>query len=444
MIRRIDLRGTHLTRRQLRDRLPRAEGSAGHADEVARGLVAQVRDHGEAAIRDQARRFDGSEPASIRVSAADIAAAVDGLAPELRDAITVTIDRVREATAAQLHETVATEFSPDARIVQRWVPVERVGLYVPGGKAVYPSSVIMNAVPAQVAGVESLAVASPGQRDFAGAVHPTILAVAGLLGVDEVYAMGGAGAIGAFAYGIDEIGLDPVDVISGPGNAFVAAAKRAVSGVCGIDAVAGPTEIMILADETADPDYVAADLLGQAEHDELAGCVLVTASETLADAVEAPLAARVGRTLNRERAAAALSGQQSAIILVDDLGQGIEVANTYAAEHLEVQVADPDAAIARLHNAGAIFRGPYSPVPLGDYAAGSNHVLPTLGQARFSAALGSYSFIKPQQIIEYGREGLHELAGRIVAFADAERLPAHGECVQARFEHAPAAAASQS
>ncbi|MCH4249996.1 MAG: histidinol dehydrogenase [Microbacteriaceae bacterium] len=434
MLQRIDLRGTALTPKQLRARLPRATADSAAASRAAADLVAEVREHGAEALVDQARRFDHIEDPVIPVPAEQIRAAVEELEPDLREAIEVTIERVRRATAAQLHEPVVTEFAPGARIVQRWVPVDRVGLYVPGGKAVYPSSVIMNAVPAQVAGVESLAIASPGQQAFGGRVHPTILAVAGLLGVTEVYAMGGAGAIGALAYGVDEIGLDPVDVISGPGNAFVAAAKQAVHGAVGIDAVAGPTEILILADAQADPEYVAADLLGQAEHDEQAGSVLVTDSVALADAVDVALERRTARTMNRERATVALKGPQSATILVDDLDQGIAVSNAYAPEHLEVQVSEPDAAIERLHHAGAIFRGPFSPVPLGDYAAGSNHVLPTMGQARFSAALGSYTFIKPQQIVEYDRSGLEELAGHIVTFADAEQLPAHGESVMARFE----------
>jgi histidinol dehydrogenase len=274
-----------------------------------------------------------------------------------------------------------------ARVSERWIPIQRVGLYVPGGKAVYPSSVIMNVVPAQAAGVESLAIATPPSRDNAqGWPNKTILATCAILGVDEVYAVGGAQAIAMFAYGATDLDnpvspvlCEPVDKITGPGNIFVATAKRLVSGIVGIDAVAGPTEIAIIADKTSNPAYVAADLIGQAEHDELAGSVLITDDDQLAEAVQAELNKRVPRTEHSERVATSLSGKQSGIILTDGIEQSIDAANAYAAEHLEVQTADPDAVIAKIRNAGAIFRGNYSPVPLGDYMSGSNHVLPTLG-----------------------------------------------------------------
>ena len=317
--------------------------------------------------------------------------------------------------------------------MQRWQPVERAGLYVPGGKAVYPSSVVMNAVPAQVAGVASVALASPPQREFGGAVHPAILGAAGLLGIDEVYAMGGAGAIGALAWGVEEIGLDPVQVITGPGNIYVAAAKRLVRGQTGIDSEAGTTEILVIADGTADPRLVAADLISQAEHDEAAASLLVTDSPAFAERVAAELQALAGATRHAERVRTALSGPQSAIVLVDDIAAAAAFSNAYGPEHLEIQTADDDAVLARIQNAGAIFLGPSSPVSLGDYLAGSNHVLPTGGQARFSPGLGAYSFLRPQQVIRYDRDALSEVADRILALSGAEDLPAHGEAVSIRF-----------
>jgi histidinol dehydrogenase len=308
-----------------------------------------------------------------------------------------------------------------------------VGLYVPGGKAVYPSSVVMNVVAAQVAGVRSIALASPPQAEFGGSVHPTILGAAALLGVDEVYAMGGAGAIGALAYGVPDLGLDPVQVITGPGNLYVATAKRAVKGVVGIDSEAGPTEILIIADGAAKVDYVVADLISQAEHDELAGSVLVTDDHTLAERVNLALPAAVAATHHRERVTTALDGHQSAIVVVDDLIQAARFSNAYGPEHLELLVADPQALLAKIDSAGAIFIGEHTPVSLGDYVAGSNHVLPTGGGARFASGLGAYTFLRPQQIVEYNRDALEVVAHHVTALSDAEQLPAHGDAVRARF-----------
>src|SRR5690606_15563525 len=313
--------------------------------------------------------------------------ALQSLDPAVRAALLEAIARVRAASAAQLPQQVTIALGDGANIVQRWEPINRVGLYVPGGKAVYPSSVVMNVVPAQVAGVESIALASPPQKDFGGSVHPTILAAAALLGIDEVYAMGGAGAVGAFAYGVADAGLEPVQLITGPGNVFVAAAKRLVRGQAGIDSEAGPTEILIIADDSADASIVAVDLISQAEHDELAAAVLVTDSPALASKVEEELARLVPQTAHRERVAEALRGRQSSIVLVDDLAVAADFSNAYGPEHLELQVADVDTLLESIESAGAIFVGRYSPVSLGDYLAGSNHVLPTGGQARFAAGL---------------------------------------------------------
>jgi histidinol dehydrogenase len=428
----IDLRGTRLDDRDLRSAVPRPVIDVGVALDAASTLIADVRERGAVALLDQAERFDGVRPPSIRVETDDIRAAVDALSVPVRAALERSIERVRAVSAAQVPAPASTRLGDGAVVEQRWQPVARAGLYVPGGKAPLASSVVMNAVPAMVAGVGSVALASPAQRDFGGAVHPVILGAAGLAGIDDVYAIGGAGAIGALAYGVPEVGLDPVDVITGPGNIYVAAAKRVVRGVVGIDAEAGTTEILVIADASADPELVAADLLSQAEHDEAAASVLVTDSPELAAAVEDRLRARLSATRNAERAAAALSGPQSAVVLVDDEDAAVRVSDAYAPEHLEIHTADPDRTLAGIHNAGAVFLGGFAPVSLGDYLAGSNHVLPTGGSARHSSGLGAYTFLRPQQIIRYDESGLADVAADVIALADAELLPAHGEAVAAR------------
>lgn len=433
MIQTLDLRGARPTRAELGALIPRARVDVSVASEAAHALIEEVRAGGSAALLAQSERFDKVRPAGLRVPAEQIEAAVAGLDPAVRAAIEEAIVRVRAASAAQVPPPAVTELGPDARVEQRWQPVRRAGFYVPGGKAVYPSSVVMNVVPAQVAGVTSLVLASPPQAEFGGSVHPTILAAAGLLGVADVYAMGGAGAIGALAYGVPDAGLEAVDIVTGPGNVFVAAAKRLVRGVVGIDAEAGPTEILVIADGSADPALVAADLLSQAEHDELAAAILVTDAPDLAVRVVAELEMQLAATAHRERAATALDGPQSAVVLVDDLASAAEFSNLYGPEHLELQTEDPDAVLALVTDAGAIFVGAHAPVSLGDYLAGSNHVLPTGGQARFSAGLGAATFLRSQQLVRYGREGLADVAGRVRAFADAEDLPAHGDAVAARF-----------
>ncbi len=434
MIQTIDLRGRHLNRSELATAIPRPVVDVSVASEAAHTLIEEVRTSGSHALFEQAERLDNVRPAAIRVPEHEIDGAVQRLDPAVREALTASIDRVRRATAAQVPPERRTQMAPGASIVQRWQPVERVGLYVPGGKAVYPSSVIMNAVPAQVAGVRSIALASPAQRDFGGGVHPTILGAAGLLGIDEVYAMGGAGAIGAFAYGVPDLGLDAVDVVTGPGNIYVAAAKRLVRGQVGIDAEAGTTEILVIADGTANPRFVAADLISQAEHDEAAASVLVTDSPALARDVISELDRLAAETSNAERVKIALGGPQSAIVLVSDLVDAAEFSNAYGPEHLEIQTHEPEGTLQHITSAGAIFVGPYSPVSLGDYLAGSNHVLPTGGQARFASGLGAYTFLRPQQVIEYDRDSLEAVSAPIVDLSDAERLPAHGEAVTVRFD----------
>ncbi|PDQ34603.1 MAG: histidinol dehydrogenase [Candidatus Lumbricidophila eiseniae] len=433
MMRTIDLRGQQLSTRDLLALIPRAGMDVAVTMDAARALIDEVRTGGAAALVAQAERFDRVRPAHIRVPIEQLREAEAALDPRVRAALESTITRVRRASAAQVPAPRVTELAPGAVVEQRWHPVARVGLYVPGGKAVYPSSVVMNVVPAQIAGVESIVLASPPQAAHGGRIHPTVAAAASLLGVTEVYAMGGAGAIGALAHGVPEIDLEPVQRVAGPGNVFVAAAKRVVQGITGIDAEAGPTDILVIADDSADADIVAADLISQAEHDELAASVLVTTSVRLATAVAAHCARRVAATQHRERVTAALSGAQSAIVLVDDLAQAAAFANAFGPEHLEIQVSEPDATLARIDNAGAIFVGEWSPVSLGDYAAGSNHVLPTGGQARYAAGLSAATFLRSQQVVRYDQTALREVASVIHTLAAEEDLPAHAAAISARF-----------
>jgi histidinol dehydrogenase len=423
---------------QLQRLLPRAGMDVATATEQVRPVVEAVRDHGTRAVVEATERFDGVTLDTLRVPVAELSAAAEALDPAVRAALGVAIDRVRTVHRGQLRVDVTTQVVPGGTVTQRWRPAGRVGLYVPGGLAVYPSSVVMNVVPAQVAGVASIAVTSPPQRDT-GRPHPHILAACALLGVDEVYAVGGAQAVAMLAYGVPGPGdgaaggVEPVDLITGPGNIWVTAAKRLVRGVVGIDAEAGPTEIAVLADDSADPRHVAADLISQAEHDPLAASVLVTTSETLLRAVEDELAVQVAAAKHSERIIQALSGPQSAVVLVDDLDAGLRVVDAYAAEHLEVQTREARAVAERVRNAGAIFVGPWSPVSLGDYCAGSNHVLPTGGCARHSSGLSVQTFLRGVQLVEYDESALRDVAGHVVALANAEDLPAHGEAVTARF-----------
>ncbi|MEU8171919.1 histidinol dehydrogenase [Microbispora hainanensis] len=430
MISRIDLRGSLPA--DLRDVLPRAELDVEAALEKVRPICEDVRHRGAAAVRELTARFDGVELESARVPAEAITRALEELDPAVRAALEESIRRARLVHRDQRRTDTTTQVVPGGTVTERWVAVDRVGLYVPGGRAVYPSSVVMNVVPAQEAGVPSLAVTSPAQKEFGGLPHPTILAACALLGVEEVYAVGGAQAVAMFAYGTEE--CRPATMVTGPGNIWVAAAKRLLKGRIGIDSEAGPTEIAILADETADPVHVAADLISQAEHDVIAASVLVTTSVELADAVEKELPGQVTATRHGERITEALAGRQSGIVLVSDIDDGLKVVDAYAAEHLEIQTADARAVAARVRNAGAIFVGPYAPVSLGDYMAGSNHVLPTGGCACHSSGLSVQTFLRGIHVVDYSREALAGAAPYVCALADAEDLPAHGAAVRARFD----------
>ena len=431
VIRTLDLRGSTPDYRTV---VPRAPMDVDHAVEQVRPICDGVAQRGADALREYSQQFDRCVPETFRVPAAAIDAAVRALTPELRDALTESIRRRRAVAEVEARaELLRAEPAAGAVVEARAIPVERVGLYVPGGLAPLSSSVLMNVVPAQVAGVPSIAVASPPQADFDALPHPTILAVCGLLGVDEVYAVGGAQAIAMFAHGVPDV-CPPVQLITGPGNVYVVAAKRLLRGKVGIDSEAGPTEIAILADDTADARFVAADLISQAEHDPLAGAVLVTDSAALADAVRAELDPQVSATTHHDRIRVALAGEQSAIVLVDDLDQGLDVVNAYAAEHLEIHTRDPRAVAHRVRNAGAIFVGPWSPVSLGDYAAGSTHVLPTAGCACHSSGLNVNSFLKYVHVIDYSQDALLAVAATVETFAAAENLPAHGAAVTVRRE----------
>lgn len=447
MLSRIDLRGAalgDLDARGLRTALPRAEFDVEAALDAVRPICERVEHEGAAALLDLGEQFDGVRPPQLRVPAQVLTAALEALDPQVRSALEESIRRARLVHADQQRTDTTTVVTEGGSVTEKWIPVDRVGLYVPGGKAVYPSSVVMNVVPAQLAQVGSIAVASPPQREnvaqFAGYPHPTILAACELLGVDEVYAVGGAQAVAMFAYGArDESGAtvcEPATLVTGPGNIYVAAAKRLLKGLIGIDAEAGPTEIAILADDSAVPVLVAADLISQAEHDELAASVLVTDSVDLADAVDAALAARVPATKHSERVRTALTGRQSGTVLVDDVTAGLRVVDAYAAEHLEIHTRDAASVAARVRNAGAIFVGSYAPVSLGDYAAGSNHVLPTGGCACHSSGLSVQSFLRGVHIVDYSEGALAEIADVVVTLANSEDLPAHGEAVTARFEDA--------
>lgn len=434
MLKVTDLRGTRPSTRALREALPRGATDVDTVMDTVRPMVEKVKHHGAEAAVEFGSTFDGVVPDSVQVPREVIDAAVEQLEPQVRDGLQTAIARIREVHAAQVPASSSITLADGAVVTEKFIPVERVGLYVPGGNAVYPSSVLMNVIPAQEAGVGSLVVASPPQKDCGGWPHPTILAACGLLGVDEVWAVGGGQGIALLAYGDDEAGLEPVDMITGPGNIFVTAAKRLVRGVVGIDAEAGPTEIAIVADESADPVHVAYDLISQAEHDVMAASVLITDSEELATAVDREIAERYQVTLNAERVAEALQGSQSGIVLVDSIDEALRVADAYAAEHLEIHTRSSREHAERVRNAGAIFVGTYAPVPLGDYAAGSNHVLPTSGSARHSSGLSTHTFLKAVNLIDYDRDALAEIAPAVIALADAEALPAHGEAIKARFD----------
>ena len=434
MIRTVDFRGRALTKSAYQSELPRADLNVGEAMRVVKPILDRVKNGSESDLLDLAQEFDGVRPSSIRVPVEALASALAGLDPAVRSALELSISRLRKVHSDQVRSDTKTTVVDGGVVTEKWIPVDRVGLYVPGGRAVYPSSVMMNVLPAQIANVASIAVASPPQKDFGGLPHPTILATCALLGITEVYAIGGAQAIALFAYGMQGV-AEKCDLVTGPGNIYVAAAKRALRGVIGIDSEAGPTEIAILADKSAIAADVAADLISQAEHDVIAAAILVTNSQELADAVKAELIIRVSATKHSERIREALSGIQSAIAIVDSIEQGIDVVNAYAAEHLEIQTVNARIDAGKIRNAGAVFIGRFSPVSLGDYSAGSNHVLPTGGCACHSSGLSVQTFLRGLHFIEYDQAAFLEILPTVITLATAEDLPAHGQAMSVRLEN---------
>ena len=434
MIRTVDLRGRALSKAQYNLELPRATLNVAEAMVLIQPILDRVKNGTEADLIALAQEFDGITPSSIRVPQLALNEALSQLDPAIRAALELSIERVKKVHNDQVRSEKTTTVVDGGTVTEKWVPVDRVGLYVPGGRAVYPSSVMMNVIPAQIAHVQSIAVASPPQKEFGGLPHPTILATCALLGITEVYAVGGAQAIALFAYGMDGVS-EKCDLVTGPGNIYVAAAKRALRGIIGIDSEAGPTEIAILADSSALAADVAADLISQAEHDVIAAAVLVTDSPELAKDVEAELKVRVEATKHSDRIKTALAGVQSAIVLVDDINQGLDVVNAYAAEHLEIQTRNARSDAAKIRNAGAVFIGRFSPVSLGDYSAGSNHVLPTGGCACHSSGLSVQTFLRGLHFIEYGQEAFTQVIDTVVTLANAEDLPAHGQAMTARLEN---------
>ena len=432
IIRTLDLRNTQLSKRGYQSKLPRAKMDIAKAMEAIAPIISAVEKGDENTLLDLAEKYDGVRPQNIRVPKSEIKLALKNLDPKVRKALEISITRIKKVHKNQVRTSKKTSVVSGGSVLQKWIPVDRVGLYVPGGKAVYPSSVIMNVIPAQIAKVPSIAIASPPQKENRGLPNQTILATCALLGIDEVYAIGGAQAVAMFAFGIENL-CEPVDMVTGPGNIYVAAAKRALRGKIGIDSEAGPTEVAVIADKSAKASEVASDLISQAEHDVIAAAVLITDSEKLAKDVESELNTRSTITKHSERIKEALKGEQSAIVLVKNINQAVEVANAYAAEHLEIQTKNADAIALKIRNAGAIFVGRFSPVSLGDYSAGSNHVLPTGGCACHSSGLSVQTFLKGVNIIKYNKSAFEKIADTVITLANAEDLPAHGEAMSARF-----------
>ncbi len=434
LIRQVDLRGLSLSEAEVAKALPRAKADISSFEQTATAVIEAVRNDGCEYIRSLTLELDGFDPEPLRVSKIELEEALRSLDPELRRVIEISIERNKQVCKAAMPIDFSVDLAAGARVSQRYVPMDSVGLYAPGGKAVYPSSVIMSAVPALVAGVSSIYLASPGQSAFGGRPHPTVLATAALLGLENVFCIGGPAAVAAFAYGLRDIDLPAVRLITGPGNALVAAAKRLVSSDVAIDSEAGTTEILIIADSSANAKFIAADLISQAEHDESAAAVLLTDSNSLIESVLVELEDQLKVAKHSDRIRIALSGQQSALVLLDSIAAATQVSNFYATEHLELMVKNPNELLLEITNAGAVFLGEGSPVSLGDYLAGSNHVLPTGGAAKYSSGLGVHTFLKPQQIIDYTTDALQVLATDVPRFADAEDLPAHGTAVSKRFE----------
>lgn len=427
----LDWRGRTLQSEVILRDLPRSAITVDSVMPAVQSLISEIHKYGELGIKRQIMEFDNAHVENLKVPKSAIKAAAEAIDPKLYMAMETSIERLRKVAIEELPHMRTVEVIPGGNVSTRFVPIQHVGVYAPGGQAVYPSSVLMNVVPAQVAGVKTITLYSPAQEG-SNLPHETVLAAAHILGIDNVYSVGGVAAIYLAAYGLEESGINPVDMVVGPGNIYVTAAKRAIAGMIGIDSEAGPTEIMILADDTSNPEFVARDLISQAEHDVNAACVCITTSLSLAQEVSHAVSRLINSEDNKERISAALSGKQSVIAVVDKIEDMVQVANIWGAEHLSIQVKAPYTIVPMIHNAGAIFIGDYSPVSLGDYLAGSNHVLPTSNHSRFKAGLSVRTFLKSQEIIDYSEEALAKSANMIDVFARAEKLPAHANAVLAR------------
>ena len=415
----------------LQDLLKRSPNNYGQYEETVAAIVSDVRENGDSALFSYTKRFDRCEITkdTIRVTQSEIEEAYTKVGTDFVETMKKSAANIRRFHEKQLH-TSWFDPGPDGTILgMKVLPIATAGVYAPGGKAAYPSSVLMNVIPAKVAGVERIILATPPGAD--GKVTPGTLVAAHIAGIDEVYKMGGAQAIAAMAFGTESV--PKVDKITGPGNIFVALAKKACFGYVGIDSIAGPSEILVIADETANPRYVAADLLSQAEHDELASAILITTSQTLAEEVSAQVDRFVAELSRKEIIQKSLD-HYGYILLVDDLEEAVEAANDIASEHLEILTKDPFTLMTKIRNAGAIFLGEYSSEPLGDYFAGPNHVLPTNGTARFFSPLNVDDFLKKTSIISYTREALSAIHKEIECFAENEGLTAHANSIKVRFE----------
>ena len=393
-------------------------------------IIANVRQNGDAALIDYTEQFDGCRLSNLRVSEDEIEEAFEAVGEEMIAVIREAAENIRAFHREQAETTWMIHPTPDITLGQHITPIERVGLYVPGGKAAYPSTVLMDSIPALVAGVQSLVMVTPPGKD--GKVNPNILAAARIAGIHEIYKVGGAQAIAALAYGTESI--QPVYKIVGPGNIFVATAKKEVFGKVAIDMIAGPSEVLILTDGSADPVCTAADLLSQAEHDEMAMPILVTTDANFGEKVVQEVYRQIEEDLSRKEIAKKSVDHFGFVFIADNLDQAFELANAIAPEHMEILLPEPMTYLDYVHNAGAIFLGEYTPEPLGDYFAGPNHTLPTSGTAKFSSPLGTYDFIKKSSIISYSKEALEKVHQKIAAFARSEGLDAHARSVERRFE----------
>jgi len=413
----------------VRSLLKRGNDDFRDIDEKVGQIIGQVRIKGDSALYSYTEIFDKVALTGIRVEKKEIEEAVNKTDPEFLEILKEAAENIRNYHKNQKEETWMLENGDKTVLGQIIMPLSRVGIYIPGGKAAYPSTVLMNAIPAKVAGVARIAMVTP--PDSEGGVNSDILAAAHVAGIDEIYKVGGAQAIAALAYGTETI--HPVDKITGPGNIYVARAKQAVFGTVDIDMMAGPSEIFIIADENQNPEFIAADLLSQAEHDELAGVILATPSKELAEQV-AQAVARQSRLLEKREIAETSVRDNGFIFVTDNIEQTFEIANEVAPEHLEIMLENPDGYVPLVRNAGAIFLGSYSPEPVGDYFAGPNHTLPTSGTARFSSALGVYDFIKRTSYIKYSKESLGKNKSKIMKFANREGLTAHANSIKVRFD----------